>query len=90
MAWGDAGIVGVQLPEASVQQTRARMRSRFPNARELAPPPRVREAIADMAALLGGERRDLSGIVLDMERVPPFHRRVYLAARKIAAGSTIE
>src|SRR5207245_8475160 len=35
------------------------------------------------------EARDLSVIVLDMERVSPFHRRVYEAARAIPAGATL-
>src|SRR5206468_8080455 len=39
-------------------------------------------------ALLRGEPRDLSGVALDMERAPPFHRRVYDAARAIPAGAT--
>ena len=42
-----------------------------------------------MTALLRGEAADLSTIALDMERVPPFHRRVYEAARTIAPGATL-
>lgn len=32
IAWGSNGIAGVQLPEASESETRARMRRRFPAA----------------------------------------------------------
>ena len=39
--------------------------------------------------MLGGEARDLSAIALDMERVPPFHRRVYAVARTIPPGATL-
>jgi methylated-DNA-[protein]-cysteine S-methyltransferase len=49
----------------------------------------VRRAQAAIAALLRGEPRDLSGVELDMQGVPPFHRRVYEVARGIPAGSTL-
>jgi methylated-DNA-[protein]-cysteine S-methyltransferase len=89
IAWGGRGIAGVQLPEARESETRARLLRRFPDAREGAPPPDVRRAQAAIAALLRGEPRDLSGVELDMQGVPPFHRRVYEVARGIPAGSTL-
>lgn len=88
IAWGGRGIVGVQLPEAGEGATRARMLERFPGAREAPPPPDVQRALDAIAALLRGEASDLSGVVLDMEGVPPFHRRVYEAARAIPPGET--
>ncbi|MGB6177418.1 MAG: MGMT family protein [Methylocella sp.] len=36
-----------------------------------------------------GERGDLSSVLLDMDLVPPFHRRVYEAARGIPQGVTM-
>ncbi|HYV56949.1 MAG TPA: methylated-DNA--[protein]-cysteine S-methyltransferase [Candidatus Nitrosopolaris sp.] len=89
IAWSGAGIVGVQLPEASEGATRSRVLRRFPEARETPPPADVQRAVDDITALLRGEARDLSGIVLDMERVSPFHRRVYEAARTVPAGATL-
>jgi len=89
IAWSERGVVGIQLPEASEPATRARVRARFPGAREDAPPPAVERALADIAALLSGEARDLSAIALDMERVPAFHRRVYEVARTIPPGETL-
>jgi len=89
IVWGRRGIAGVQLPEARVSETRARLARRFPEAREGVPPREVLRAVADIVALLGGEKKDLSGITLDMERVPPFHRLVYDAARAIPAGATL-
>jgi O-6-methylguanine DNA methyltransferase len=88
-AWGESGLAGIQLPEASEPETRARMLQRFPAAGEGAPPPEVRSALDDIVALLSGEARDLSGIVLDMAGVPLFHRRVYQAARTIPPGKTL-
>lgn len=89
IAWGEAGVTGVQLPEGRDSVTRARMRRRFPDAEETQPPEHVARAIADISALLRGESAALDGIVLDMADVPPFHRRVYEAARKIPAGKTL-
>lgn len=89
LAWGGHGILGVQLPEASETATRARLRRRFPGAREAPPPPDVRQAIDGIVALLRGAAPDLSAVVLDMEGVPPFHRRVYEVARTIPPGSTL-
>jgi methylated-DNA-[protein]-cysteine S-methyltransferase len=89
IAWGGRGVVGVQLPEAREAATRARLLARFPEVREASPPPAVQRALDRIAALLRGEESDLSSIALDMDRVPPFHRRVYTAARKIPPGSTL-
>jgi methylated-DNA-[protein]-cysteine S-methyltransferase len=89
VAWGPGGIVGVQLPEGSERATRARIAKRFPDVRDGKPPPAVKRAIRDMAALLDGKKADLSRIALDMDGVPEFHRCVYEAARMIPAGATL-
>jgi methylated-DNA-[protein]-cysteine S-methyltransferase len=89
IAWGERGVVGIQLPEGREPQTRARMLERFPGAREMKPPADVQRAVDAIAALMRGERIDLSSVTLDMDRVPPFHRRVYEAARTIAPGTTL-
>jgi len=88
IAWGKGGIVGLQLPEGSAGATRARMRKRFPAAVETDPPRDVARTLRDVTALLGGKRVDLSAVALDMNGVPPFHRRAYEAARSIPAGRT--
>src|SRR5947209_10833407 len=89
VAWSDRGLVGVQLPEAGEMATRERMLQRFPTAAETPPPPKVRDAIDAIVALLQGEPSDLSAIALDMEGVAPFHRRVYEVARMIPPGKTL-
>lgn len=89
LAWGGRGIVGVQLPEASETETGARLRRRFPDAREAPPTPAVRRAIDGIVALLRGEAIDLSPVELDMEGVPELHRRVYETARTIPPGATL-
>jgi methylated-DNA-[protein]-cysteine S-methyltransferase len=89
IAWGERGIVGLQLPEAGEAEARERMLHRFPAAAEGLPPPEVRRAIDRIVALLRGKAIDLSKIELDMDGVPPFHRRVYEVARSIPPGKTL-
>jgi methylated-DNA-[protein]-cysteine S-methyltransferase len=89
IAWGGRGVVGVQLPEAREVTTRARVLARFPDAREATPPADVRRAVDGISALLRGETSDLSAVTLDMDGVPPFHRRVYETARTIPPGATL-
>lgn len=86
IAWGSQALAGVQLPEDSVAQTRARMRRRFPEVPEAAPPPKVQAAMARITALLSGAHDDLCDLALDMSDVPPFHQRVYALARQIPPG----
>lgn len=89
IAWNGRGVAGVQLPEGSPDETRARLRRRFPDAREAPPPAPVRRAIDGVVALLRGEPSELDAVTLDMEGVPPFHRRVYEVARTIPPGATL-
>ena len=89
LAWGGRGVVGVQLPESREPATRARVLERCPAAREAPPPPQVQRAVDAIVALLRGDASDLAAIALDMDRVPPFHRRVYEVARGIPPGATL-
>lgn len=89
IAWGEGGIVGVQLPLPKESQTRTRLLQRCAGAEEATPPPHVRAAILGMVALMNGEARDLSDVVLDTADVPDFNRRVYEIARGIEAGKTL-
>jgi len=89
IAWTARGVAGVQLPEADDEKTRARVRRRFAQSLETPPPAAVRRAIDGIVALLRGQATDLSAITLDMQGVPPFHRRVYAVARGIAPGQTL-
>jgi methylated-DNA-[protein]-cysteine S-methyltransferase len=89
LAWGENGITGIQLPEYREADTRTRMLARLPDLAETVPPPEVQRAVDAVSGLLRGEATDLSAIVLDMARVPPFHRRVYETARGITPGQTL-
>ncbi|RCS24857.1 methylated-DNA--[protein]-cysteine S-methyltransferase [Phyllobacterium salinisoli] len=89
IAWGDKGIVGVQLPEAGAAATQARLQKRFPLAQEKPAPASVRDVIDRIVALLRGEKTDLSRAQLDMEGLPALHRQVYEIALDIPPGETL-
>jgi methylated-DNA-[protein]-cysteine S-methyltransferase len=89
IAWGERGIVAVQLPERLEGDSRARLMRRVPEAVEAQPPAEVQQAIDGLVALLRGESSDLTSIELDMEGIPPFYRRVFEIARSIPPGRTL-
>jgi len=89
IAWSPRGITGLQLPEATAQGTRSRMRRRWAGAAETEPPPGVQHAIDRVLELLKGEAIDLGDIALDLEAAPDFHRKVYEVARAIPPGQTM-
>jgi methylated-DNA-[protein]-cysteine S-methyltransferase len=89
IAWGERALIGVQLPESSDAGTRARLLRGLPPLAESEPPQWVMLAIVRVQALLNGMQDDLTDIPLDMEGVPPFHRRVYEITRAIPPGRTL-
>ena len=89
VAWGDKGLVGVHLPEASPDSTRRSFLRRFPDAAEAEPTPTVQQAVEAIRELLSGQPVDLSDVSLDFARVPEFNARVYEIARAIPPGETL-
>lgn len=89
IAWGERGLLGVQLPEGDDAKTRARLLQKAPGARETAAPADVRTACDAMAELLDGHPKDLSFIALDTDHLPAFNCSVYHIARTIPPGETM-
>lgn len=89
IAWTEAGIVGVQLPEAREIETRRRLFHLYPEARESRPTPNTEAAIEGMVALLRGGTPDFSDVALDMGGVHVFDQRVYQTTRRIPRGETL-
>ena len=89
IVWTGRGIYAVQLPENSAAATHARVRRRYPSARETEPPAAIGHAIDEIVALLRGEKRDLRHIAIDDSDTPDFNRRVYAIARAIPPGGTM-
>ena len=94
LAWSDAGVVAVQLPEPDVARTLERMLLGLPlnhtvsDLLSVSQPQCVTEAIHGVQALLRGEPLGLLDIELDMCGVPEFACKVYALARAIAPGNT--
>jgi methylated-DNA-[protein]-cysteine S-methyltransferase len=89
VAWGEAGLVAVHLPEREAETARKGFLRRFPDAAETEPTPEVRAAMDAIGEQLAGKPTDLSGILLDLSRTPQFHIRVYEIARAIPPGETL-
>src|ERR1700694_997971 len=88
IAWGDLGIIGVQLPEAREIETRGRTLRECPGPRTPRPPLNVEIAIEGIGALLRGQPSDLSDVTLDMRGIHAFNQRVYELTREIPRGET--
>jgi methylated-DNA-[protein]-cysteine S-methyltransferase len=89
IAWSEAGITGVHLPDISPAETGADLARRFAGAEERSPTIEIQRAIDGIRALLRGEAAELSGIALDLSAIPAFHRRIYAVVRAIPAGATL-
>jgi methylated-DNA-[protein]-cysteine S-methyltransferase len=89
LAWGDHGVVGVQLPQATQARTQARLAGRFPDAAYSEPPDPIAQVIAAIGRLLAGESVDLTGVVLDEAGRPDFDRAAWAMARTVPPGETI-
>jgi len=88
IAWSPRGITRILLPATRDADLRTRM-TRDTGASEADAPAEVRQAIQAIASLLTTGREDLSRLVLDMDGVAPFQRRVYEATRTIPPGETL-
>ena len=89
IAWSEAGIVSVQLPETREIETRRRLYRLYPEAREQRPPVMVEIAIEGICTQLRGGTADLSHVPLDMTGIRPFDARVYDLTRTIPRGETL-
>jgi methylated-DNA-[protein]-cysteine S-methyltransferase len=94
IAWSEAGIVALQLPEAERTRTRARLLRKWPEACETPPSPAIAAAIDSVVALTSGAATepagaDLAAATLDLDDVPAFDREVYAVARTIGPGKTL-
>jgi methylated-DNA-[protein]-cysteine S-methyltransferase len=90
IAWADDDtIVGIQLPEARVADTRRSLSDRFDGARVRTPTPEVQHAIDRIAASLRGEPAELGDVPLAFGSMPPFQRKVLELVRTIPPGETM-
>jgi methylated-DNA-[protein]-cysteine S-methyltransferase len=89
LVWQEGRIIAAQLPERDEEAARRRLTRRHPEAEEVEPPAIIAAAIAEIVALLAGERRDLSHLPIDLGATPEFNQRVYQVALSIPPGETL-
>ena len=89
IAWSEAGVVGVQLPEAREIETRRRLFHLYPEARETKPTPNAEAAIEGIVALLHGDAADFSDVRLDPGGIHSFEQRVYRITQRVVRGETL-
>jgi methylated-DNA-[protein]-cysteine S-methyltransferase len=89
IVWNDAGVCGVQLPEATADATRRRVQRNWPEATEGTPSPVAQRAIDGMIALLSGASDAMDDVEIDLGEVSDFRREVYDIARSVGPGETI-
>ena len=92
VAWSDAGLTWVQLPEEDRKATRGRLLAKSSAQGKLAPekatPPWVKDAIARVREHLAGKPQELGRIPLDVSGVSDFTAKVFRAAQAVPAGRT--
>ncbi|HTZ87715.1 MAG TPA: methylated-DNA--[protein]-cysteine S-methyltransferase [Solirubrobacteraceae bacterium] len=80
--WSERGIAEVLMPRTALLRD-------APSAELHDVPEPIQAAIAQIVALLDGQRLDLHEIALDQDGLDDFRRAVYAAARKTGPGKTI-
>jgi methylated-DNA-[protein]-cysteine S-methyltransferase len=81
-------ITHFQLPEASRQNTEARIARHSTGIAFVETPIFIAKVIARVQQHLVGEREDFRDLRYDLDTVPEFSRQVYLAILDIPAGQT--
>ncbi len=96
IAWRDpvspgeaSSVIGLHLPEATVQATEERIAAKARGAKAGTAPPRIGEVIRRVCRHLQGEMQDFQHIALDVADRGTFAQQVYAVARTIAAGRTM-
>jgi len=86
IAWNQIGLTGFQLPDASADESAARLTASGQDPRPGEPPSSVQAVIAAVHRHLAGELQDFSAVELDWSQVSHFQRTVYIETQTIKAG----
>lgn len=89
IAWTEAGIRRVLLPDESPERLRERFEGNRFAAVEATPPVPVQAVIDGVIRLFDGADERFENLQLDESAVPAFNRQVYAIARSIRPGSTL-
>lgn len=88
LAWSNAGIRRLQLPERDRNATERRLIAGSGATRTERVPDAIAGAISLLKQHFEGDPADLGDVALDLDRTSPFHRSIYAAARTIGWGRT--
>jgi len=95
ITWRESPIPGIyavtsfQLPEATVEITKARIAQISCAPKPSAPPRQIRKIISRLHLHLNGKVQDFQDVPVELDDADPFMLKVLEAARKIPAGSTV-
>lgn len=89
IAWDQAGLVGVHLPESSEPATHGRMGRRWPSGTESLPSAEIDRVIESIVLLLRSGRADFRGVRLNLDGIPEFNLKVYEITRAIPPGEVL-
>ncbi|HRD78041.1 MAG TPA: methylated-DNA--[protein]-cysteine S-methyltransferase [Hyphomicrobiaceae bacterium] len=89
IAWSDAGLTRVQLPEATREATEARMRRAGTNAAEPPPPAFAADAVTALQSYFSRAPVSLDELRLDESIVSTFNASIYRALRAVPRGATV-
>jgi methylated-DNA-[protein]-cysteine S-methyltransferase len=93
LAWSDAGVTWLQLPESDLLATRARLLAKRPDAGDedaklRRAPKWVKDAIARVCDHLGGKPQALERVPLDLSSSSRFDAKVFRALQAVPPGKT--
>jgi methylated-DNA-[protein]-cysteine S-methyltransferase len=88
LAWSAAGLVRLQLPDASAAKTRTLL-LRGIEAEEAHPPDALTTAVAALQRYFTGVPTEFAAVPLDFTGIAAFPRRLYAEMRKLRWGETL-
>jgi methylated-DNA-[protein]-cysteine S-methyltransferase len=89
IAWSEAGLTRVQLPEPTRAQTEARMRRIGGEPSGMPLPALAEHAVSALQAYFAGTAVALETVPLDETIVSTFHASIYRALRAVPRGTTV-
>ena len=89
IAWSEAGLTRVQLPDATVAQTEARMRRGGAEPAQMPLPAFAADAVDALRRYLAGTADALETLRLDESIVTVFNASIYRALRAVPRGTTV-
>ena len=88
VAWSDAGICRVALPQRDREAMERRFAAKLDGAGPAEPPAAIAAAIGLIKRYAKGEEVDFSAVPVDLGGVDLFQRAIYQAARQLDFGET--